>query len=281
MEFKAVAGWRRSVRFFEPWREVEREKIQAIMEAVHRAPRVLEVDFVRTVVVYRDQLKDHELTAMKMPTTTAQVDMAPVYVFFYADLEALPRAATGDNFRELMARGVLNRSHGWTESFLEEQVLPYLRGIIDHPDRITMRTRTPDGDIEGPSVSRAHLSLARSAIGIAQEHALLAAFDEGLGAQLSALNTNIANGILGVPNTWTTSSPMLLGYHGESRETGGQRPREPFEEDFFEMRYGHPFYREPAVVDRLTAAEMIQPTAPLPWRKDELRALARKFGLPD
>lgn len=281
MEYKAAVGWRRSVRFFEPWREVEREKVQAILEAVYRAPRVLEVDFVRTVVVYRDELKPQELQAMKMPTTTAQVDMAPIYIFFYADLEALNRAADGSNYRELMARGVLNPSHGWTETFIEQTVRPYLQAIIDAPDRITMRVRTPDGDIEGPTVSRAHLNLARTAIGIAQEHALLAAFDEGLGAQLSALNTNIANGILGVPPSWTTSSPLLLGYHGESRETGGQRPREPFEEDFFELRYGHPFYREPAVVDRLTAAEMIQPVAPLPWRKDELRALARKFGLPD
>ncbi|MCC7088402.1 MAG: nitroreductase family protein, partial [Dehalococcoidia bacterium] len=51
MEFKSVVGWRRSIRFFDPWREVEREKIQTILEAIYRAPRVLEIDFVRVVVV--------------------------------------------------------------------------------------------------------------------------------------------------------------------------------------------------------------------------------------
>lgn len=281
MEYKATVGWRRSIRFFDPWREVEREKLQAILEAVYRAPRVLEADFVRTVVVYRDRLAAQEMEALKTPTTTAQLDMAPVCVYFYADLDALERVADGSNFRELMRWGVLNPSHGWTEEFLVQSVQPYLRAILDHPDRITLRYRTPDGMVEGPCVSRALLCLARTAIGIAQEHALLAAFDEGLAAQLSGVSPNIAKNILGIPDTWVPSSPMLLGYHGESREAGGQRPREPFEEDFFELRYGHPFYREPAVVERLQAAEMIQPVAPLPWRKDELRALARKFGLPD
>jgi hypothetical protein len=130
-------------------------------------------------------------------------------------------------------------------------------------------------------VSREVLALARHAIGIAQTYALLAAFDVGLAAQLSAVNTNVAREIFGVPPSWTPSSPMLLGYHGESREAGGQRPREPFEEDFFEVRYGHPFFREPAVVDRLAEAGMIQPGSPLPWRLAEVRALARKFGLPE
>ena len=31
MELKSVVGWRRSIRFFDPWRQVEREKIQNIL----------------------------------------------------------------------------------------------------------------------------------------------------------------------------------------------------------------------------------------------------------
>ena len=280
MEFKSVVGWRRSIRFFDPWREVEREKIQSILEAIYRAPRVMEIDFVRILVVHRDRLAPEEMHAMKTPTTTAQLDMAPVYIFFYADVAMLESAADGSNFRELMRLGVLNPSHGWNERFVTETAAPYLRAVADDPDRSPLRPPSPGGE-SGLMVSRETLRLARTAIGIAQEYALLAAFEEGLAAQLSGVSANIARTIFGIPDTWVPSSPMLLGYHGESREAGGQRPREPFEEDFFELRHPHPFYREPAVVERLTAAEMIQPTAPFPWRMDEVRGLARKFGLPE
>ncbi|MCC6266799.1 MAG: nitroreductase family protein [Dehalococcoidia bacterium] len=280
MEFKSVVGWRRSIRFFEPWRAVEREKVQCILEAIYRAPRVLEVDFVRVLVVERDRLAPAQMQALKTPTTTAQLDMAPVYVFFYADVSMLESALDGANFRELIRLGVLNPSHGWDERFVSETAIPYLRALVEDQDRAPLRPPSA-GEGTGPMVSRETLRLARTAIGIAQEYALLAAFDQGLAAQLSGVSVNAARTILGIPDTWIPSSPMLLGYHGESREAGGQRPREPFEEDFFELRHPHPFYREPAVVERLTAAEMIQAPAPFSWRMNEVRGLARKFGLPE
>jgi len=74
---------------------------------------------------------------------------------------------------------------------------------------------------------------------------------------------------------------QLLGYPAESPDAGGQRPREEFEKLYFEGRYGTPFERDSGVVKRLEADGMLQPTAPLPWRKDEVRALARMFGLPE
>lgn len=281
METKLAIGTRRSVRFFDPWREVEREKIQNILEAIYRAPRVLDIDFVRVVVVFRDRLSSEEMQTLKTPTTTAQLDMAPVYVFFFADTDALEDAARGDNFRTLQKAGILNRSHGWSDEFIKETAGPYLRSIMDDPDRAPLSLPGPGSTGQPPMVSREALRIARTAIGIAQEYALLAAVDEGLGAQLSGVSVGAARGILGFPDSWISSSPMLLGYRGESIEAGGQRPREPFEEDFFELRYGHPFYREPAVVEQLKAVGMVQSPAPFPWRMSEVRGLARKFGLPD
>ncbi len=281
METRLAIGTRRSVRFFDPWREVEREKIQAILEAIYRAPRVLDVDFVRVVVVFRDKLSPDEMQTLKTPTTTAQLDMAPVYIFIFAEMKALDEACAGGNFRDLLRLGVLNRSHGWSEEFVQATATKYLRAIADDEDRVPLRLPVAGSDGEPQMVSREALRLARTAIGIAQEYALLAAVDEGLGAQLSGVSVGAARSILGFPDSWVPSSPVLLGYHGESLEAGGQRPREPFEEDFFELRYGHPFYREPAVVDRLKAAGMIQAPAPFPWRMAEVQGLARKFGLPD
>ncbi len=280
MELKEVIGRRRSIRFFEPWREVEREKIQAILEAIYRAPRVLEVDFIRIVVLHRDRLTPEQMAQLKTPTTTAQLDMAPVYVFFFADMDALEEAArTGGGFGQLVDGGVLNRSHGWTPEFVKGTAAAYLKSLADDPDRVPMGPPGPDG--KPRLASREALRLARTAIGIAQDYALLAAFDEGLGALLSAVSVPAAKAVMGIPDSWVPSSPMLLGYPGETPEAGGQRPREPFEEDFFELHYGHPFYREPAVVERLKAAGMIQEEAPFPWRMDEVRGLARKYGLPD
>jgi len=281
MEFKSVVGWRRSIRWFDPWREPEREKIQSILEAVYRAPRVLEVDFLHLGVVYRDRLSHEEMQTLKTPTTTAQLDMAPVYIFFFADVQALEEACRGQNFRELMRVGVLNRSHGWSEEFVTNTAAAYLESVRDAEARVPLRLPAPGGEGSPMLVSRETLRLARTAIGIAQAYALLAAVEEGLGAQLSGVSVAAARGILGFPPTWVPSSPMLLGYRAESREAGGQRPREPFEEDFFELRYGHPFYREPAVVEQLKAAGMIQEPALFPWRMEEIRGLARKFGLPD
>ncbi len=278
MEFKEAVGTRRSIRFFEPWRPVETEKIQAILEAVYQAPRMLETDFVRGVVVKRDDLGLEKLQAIKTPTTSAQLDMAPVYIFLFADLAALERVADGRNYCDLLERAALTASHGWSAQHIESRVAPYLRSIIDEADRVPIRFRSGENDVV-PTVSRSHMALARHAVGIAHAYALLAAVDLGLSVQLTSFGHQQ---IFTVPETWTAGgNVMLVGYPGESAEAGGQRPREAFEEDFFEMRFGHPFYREPGVVQELTRAGMFQEPAPFPWRFEEMRALAKKFGLPE
>lgn len=41
MEFKEVVGRRRSIRYFLPWRPVERDKVQTILEAARLVSRML------------------------------------------------------------------------------------------------------------------------------------------------------------------------------------------------------------------------------------------------
>jgi len=118
-------------------------------------------------------------------------------------------------------------------------------------------------------------------VGLAVFYALLCAVDEGLGTMLTAVNPRKAKELVDYPENWVLLLAQLVGYPAESWEAGGQRPREPFEEDFFEGKYGVPFRRDPAVVEKLKEAKMIQRPAPLPWRRDEVRALARMFGLPE
>ena len=279
MDFKEVVGWRRSIRYFQPWRPVEREKIQTILETARLIPKPMGIDFVRSLVVYRDDLSQEDLEALKTPTTTAQLDMAPVYIFWFADMEALSRGIDGSNLKAMVETDVLPASHGWSEEYVDDVIVPQVyQRILDDPDRTSLTPPGRGGDQDGPTYSRALLNLARSAIGMAHAHALLSAFDEGLGTQLTALS---ASRIMDIPSHWVPSSGMLVGYHAESWEAGGQRPREPFEDDFYEGRYGVPFYRDQQVVEELKEEGMIQPEAPLSWRREEVRGLARMFGLPE
>ena len=58
MEFKEVVGRRRSIRYYQPWRPVEREKIQTILEAARLSSRAVNASFSKAIVVYRDHLPE-------------------------------------------------------------------------------------------------------------------------------------------------------------------------------------------------------------------------------
>jgi hypothetical protein len=87
--------------------------------------------------------------------------------------------------------------------------------------------------------------------------------------------------MLGVPDVWVPLYCLNLGYPLESRDAGGQRPRPPFEELYFEGRVGRPFARDPKVARELEQSGMLQAPAPLPGRRDEVRRISRKLGLPE
>ena len=110
---------------------------------------------------------------------------------------------------------------------------------------------------------------------------MLTAVDEGLGACLNTPNPMLTKQVLGAPDDWVSIWVLLLGYPAESWEAGGQRPRQPFEELYFEGDAKTPFKRDPAVVERLKEAKMIQAPAPLPGRKEEIRQLIDRLGLPE
>ena len=89
MEFKEVIGRRRSILYFLPYRPVEREKIKTIMEATRISSCAVNASFLRAIVVERDNLSPDDLEALKVPTTTLQLDMAPVHIYFYGNLNAI------------------------------------------------------------------------------------------------------------------------------------------------------------------------------------------------
>ena len=262
MEFKRVVGSRRSVRYYQPWRPVEPAKIQTILEAARLASRAVNAAFAKAIVVYRDKLSPQDRESLKTPTTTAQLDLAPVWIFWYGDLSCVQKTNQGQTLKDLIDAGALNPSHGWSYKYVEDVIWAQILKPIS----------------ETPAVAVPFIA-GEASIAICQ--ALLCAVDEGLGTQLTAFNAEPAKKLFSVPDEWHPMWIQLLGYSAESPEAGGQRPREPFEVDFFEGKHGKPFPRDPAVVKALEEAGMIQAQAPLPWRKDEVRALSQMFGLPD
>jgi len=262
VEFKEVIGRRRSIRHFFPWRPVEREKIQIMLEAARLASCAVNAGFLRIIVVERDKLPRETLEKLKTPVSANNLELAPIHFYFYADMGAIERTK-GQPLKDLVDAGILTPSHGWSHKFVDELVWPFiLEPITKDPGR--------------------HSMTAAFDCGVAMSQALLAAFDEGLGACFSAFFPDPVKELFQVPDTWMPIWMMAVGYPAAGWEDGGQRPRPvTFEGQFFEGNAKTPFSRDPKVVEKLKEAKMITAPAPLPWRKEEVRALSRMLGLPE
>jgi nitroreductase len=260
MEFKEVVGRRRSIRFFEPDKPVEREKIQVILETARLASCAVNAHWLRAIVVERDKIPAEKLNQLKTPVAALTLDLAPVHIYFFCDL-GIVNKIKGSRLKELVDAGALAPTHGWSHKFVDEFVYPQI---------LEPMTKNLQG----------YLAAAMADAGGAAQNALLAAFDEGLGACLNTPNPMLTKQVFGVPEEWVSLWVMLVGYPAESWEAGGQRPRPSFEEMYFEGDINTPFKRDEGVVEKLKGAKMITRPAPLPERKQEIMELAERLNLP-
>jgi nitroreductase len=261
MEFKQVVGTRRSIRFFKPWRPVEREKIQVILEAANRSSRSINADYPRALVVNRADLSEETIDALRNPTTTADLDLAPTYIFWYFDGNYMSGAQ--DRLKELVQHKALAPSHGWSEAYVDDVVYAQvLKPMSENQELVTFM-----GAVE---------------TGQAICNAINAAVDEGLGTCMHAFTgAETIKQLFGVPDTWVPVWIQLVGYPAEEPEAGGQRPRRPLSQSYFEGSCDRPFEEDPAVTEHLKTEGMIQTPGPLPYREAEVRMLSRMFGLPE
>ncbi|MEE8421409.1 MAG: nitroreductase family protein [Dehalococcoidia bacterium] len=264
MDFMKVVGSRRSIRYFELERPVEREKIQTILEGARLASRAVNVPWAKAIVGYRDQLSQDERDELKTPFASVEFDLAPVYILWYHDMDArrvaiessaYPSVASGT----LQDVGALGPPHGWSHKYVTDVILPdvLMPGLAAGPQR-------------GGSADAA----------LAMTQAYLCAVDEGLGACLVPFDEEGAARVFGVPDTWESIQALLIGYPAEAPEAGGQRPRKSWDETMFLGHVDKPYPRDAAVTEALTEQQLIQKPAPFPWRSDEVRALSRGFRLP-
>jgi nitroreductase len=259
MELKEVIGRRRSTRFLRPYKPVEREKVQAMLEAARLASFWGNVQALSAVVIERASGPAEVLKAL--PTGTAiggfQFRLAPVVIVWTLDWARVDQQGT--RLHELVDAGALGVNPEKSHAYMDETLIPFFQAATD-------------------AIKQGGLTEVDCGQGIAQ--ATLVAFEAGLATCLIGCpNDRKLRRALGLPDTVKVLVLQTVGYPAEDPEAGGQRPRLPFEQRFSLNRWGVPFPRDERVVQELVAAKMIRPAAPLPYRREELRWLQEQYGL--
>ena len=259
MELKEVIGRRRSTRFLRPYKPVEREKLQKMLEAARLASFWGNVQALSAIVIERASASAEVVKAL--PTGTAiggfQFRLAPVVIVWVLDWARVEEQ--GRRLHELVDAGALGINPEKSHAYMDETLIPFFQAATE-------------------AIKQGGLTEVDCGQGIAQ--ATLVAFEEGLGTCLIGCpNDRKLRRALALPDTVKVLALQTVGYPAEDPEAGGQRPRLPFEQRFSLNRWGVPFPREEKVVQELVDAKMIRPTAPLSYRRDELRWLQEQYGL--
>src|SRR5512139_4245435 len=126
LELREVIGRRRSIRFMLPYKPVEPEKIQRMLEAARIASHWGNVQTLRAVVVFRDTAPQGTLDALQAPIAGYQIRYAPVVIVWYLETAAIDEQS--DPLRELLKAGALGFG-AEKEQALETQLIPIFEGI--------------------------------------------------------------------------------------------------------------------------------------------------------
>jgi nitroreductase len=256
MELREVIGRRRSMRFLLPYKPVEPEKIQRMLEAARLASHWGNVGSLRAVVVFRDSAPKEVIESLTVPIAGFQIRLAPAVIVWYIDTGAVDDQA--NRLRELLDAGALGFGEGKKQA-LENQLIPIFDSIRE-------------------ALKQPGLGEVDCGQGIAQ--ATLMAFEQGLGTCcLASPNLDQIRSNLGLPDSCRVLLLQTVGYPAESPEAGGQRPRQGFQQLFHMNKYGNPFPRSERVVEELQRDRMIQDQAPMPWREAELEYLKHALGI--
>jgi nitroreductase len=260
MELKEVIGRRRSIRIFAPYRPVERAKVQKMLEAARRASCAGNVMNIRAVVIWREKASKDLIDSIKLPLSYQQMQTAPVFIFWYDECMAYKGEHWVESVTELVESRRLGADLEGTRKEIETMLAPAFLSMDP------LQTGGSPG--------------ALMDCGQAIAQATLIAYEEGLGSCL------LGGPVLGrvgkrlkIPETGIPLCIQAVGYPAESWEAGGQTNKPELGELFYEMECGKPFESDPAVVEELKAAKLIQRPPPLPWREAELKYLIKAVDL--
>src|SRR3990172_4519248 len=223
MELKEVIGLRRSIRYYNPSRPVEREKIQKMLEAARLCSFWGNVQALRAIVLFRETAPRETWESLIAPLWHYQIKCAPVVILWYWDEAAIIDKKTGyltqgDRLHELVEARVIGLDRAAEHKALDDILIPFFKANVD-------------------DLLKSGITEMDCGQGVAQ--ATLVAYEEGLGTCL--IGTGAIGGALEkrmrkalrLPDSARLLVLMSVGYPLESREAGGQRPRLPFEQIFF------------------------------------------------
>jgi nitroreductase len=259
MEVKEVIGRRRTIRFFLPFRPVERGKIQKMLEAARRASCVGNVMNIRGIVIWKEQASDELIKAITPPLGYQQMQTAPVFILWYNETAAYQIDKWIDDLHKLAETRRIGTNVESTVAQIDRGLRPAF----------------------GAMWQQAAVSpLAYMDVGQAIAQATLVAYDEGLSTCcMSSPRLEAIGRLLSLPESAVPVCLQAVGYSAEQWEAGGQTVKPPFETLFYEMRHGEPFVADPAVDEELRREQMVMAPAPLPWRGAELAYLMKALGL--
>lgn len=250
-------GTRRSIRWYEPDKSVERWKMQTILEAARIAPSAGNFNGQRAIVCHREE--DPDIWEFISDWSQITTQMAPTLIFWCYDLAGYD--VQGQSIHDLLRTGALDKAHGW--EFDRVSAMFPLPAIL--PDAIMHR-------------------LAAIDLGNAIQNSMIAATSLGLATCLNGASGGARRNskkYLNLPDTYVFCWLMTLGYPAENMDGGGTRSRPPFENMFFERKVGQPFKKDEQTTKLLEDLKLIQTPGPLPGRLEELNTLTKKMGLGD
>ena len=274
MDVLRAIGSRRSIRWFRPWEPVPLAMVQRVLEAARMTGSPGNLQPWRAIVVVAADLDAADRrTLLEANNRQRAHELAPVWIYWYADPDAAVPEVFLERVNELLPTGAIPAAFGWSPEAARRSIVdgePAEHGL---PALDTFVHGLP---YEVSVVLAAQETNAACAV------ATLAAVDAGLATCLhtiaSPARQDEVKAVLGAPEWLVPVWVQLLGHPAESPDAGGQRPRQPFEELFSLGRWGSVFPRDEAVVEEMRQRGLLQEVGPRPGREEELEHLARMFG---
>jgi nitroreductase len=260
-DFYRVCGRRRSIRWFRTWKPVEREKIQRILEVVRvTTSSPGNIQPWKAIVVEQARIDpEKRRRLLKADNMQAGHAQAPVWIYWFGDMACVGPAIFKMRMREMLKAGAAPTAHGWSEAVMDAMVD---RGE-EAPEGLPALHEIAYG-MPPELAAQVAYSETVGAVAIAQ----LAAVNEGLGTCMCMAAAPSRVGVLReelkVPDTWLPVWVQLVGYPAEDADAGGQRPRLPFEEIYFEGDATTRFPRDAGVVRAVRRAEAAGPDVRIP-----------------
>jgi nitroreductase len=250
-------GNRRSIRYFDPEREVERWKVEAMLQAARFASCQGNINCTEAVIVRRDDAVWDELEECVSGFNVQIINQSSHLILWLTNINAWYGRAI-DGIGALSLAGATGKYHGWNYEFSMTQTIPRLMSFPAERTEILLRFET------GQAVANA--ITAGVGLGVGN---ILIAFGRKPGGVEKAL---------GLPPHYRFTWGHAVGYPLEDPRAGGQRPRLRMEAIYHEGAFGTPFPSDPATVDLLRAKGLIQDQAPLPDRFGEVERIAAEHG---